>query len=139
MKPSQKKVLLDWLPVTALGVAIFVQACFPSPDFGPAFPMKDKLLHMAAYGLLAVLFGRACQATWPGRMSPAQLVVVSVLFATLYGLSDELHQAFVPTRQADGYDLLADFAGSILGAMACLPAMFRQGLIGSKEGLDQGR
>ncbi len=133
MNPAQKKTVLSWLPVMALCVAIFVQSGLPSPDLGPSFPLKDKVLHMAAYGVLAALCFRACRVTWADRLSPVQLLLVSVFFATLYGLSDELHQAFIPTRQADGYDLLADVAGSILGAMACLQATLRQGLTGPKR------
>ena len=82
-------------------------------------------MHMVAYGLLAVLFFRACRVTWSGKLSPAQLLVISVLFASLYGVSDEFHQSFVAARQADGYDVLADFLGSLLGAVGYLGVMSR--------------
>jgi VanZ family protein len=116
MKITQKQFFAYWLPVLALCVALFVQSSFPSLDLGPSFPFKDKMLHMAAYGLLAALFCRACIATSPNRISPLPLLVISVCFATLYGVSDEFHQAFVSARQADAYDVLADFSGSVLGA-----------------------
>ena len=118
MKTAQRKFFIYWLPVMVLCVAIFVQACFPSPDLGPSFPLKDKVLHMAAYGILAALFYRACRVTWPGRLSPVQLLAISACFATLYGVSDEIHQSFVATRQADMMDGVADLVGSILGALA---------------------
>lgn len=107
-----------WLPVIALCAAIVVQSSFPSPDLGPFFPLKDKVLHMVAYGILAALFYRACRVTWPGRLSAAQLLAISVCFASLFGVSDEIHQSFVATRQADAMDGVADFAGSVLGALA---------------------
>jgi VanZ family protein len=34
----------------------------------------------------------------------------------LWGYLDEVHQAFVPGRTADAWDLFADFLGSIAGA-----------------------
>ena len=34
----------------------------------------------------------------------------------LYGLSDEIHQLFVPLRQGDPLDLVADSVGAALGA-----------------------
>jgi len=130
-----KKYVADWLPVIALCVVIFVQSSFPSPDFGPAFPLKDKVTHMAAYGLLAVLFYRACRVTWPERLSPAQLLVISVLFASLYGVSDEFHQSFVAARQADALDGVADVAGSILGVLGYMGVVSRRGRNGlSKTG-----
>jgi VanZ family protein len=56
-----------------------------------------------------------------------QVLAISVCFATLYGVSDEFHQAFVAARQADGYDVLADFVGSILGAVGYMAVTFRNG------------
>jgi VanZ family protein len=127
MKIMHKLLFFYWLPVTALCVVIFVMSCFPSPDVGPSFPLKDKVLHLIAYGVLSALFYRACRATWPGRLSPVQVLAISVCFATLYGVSDEFHQAFVAARQADGYDVLADFVGSILGAVGYMAVTFRNG------------
>lgn len=109
-----------WLPVILLCLAIFLQSCFSSPDMGLSFPMKDKALHLAAYGLLAALFVRACRWTWPGRLSGVQLMLLGIGFATLYGLSDEFHQSLVAARQAELMDVAADFAGSILGAAVYL-------------------
>jgi len=43
------------------------------------------------------------------------LIVLSALSATLYGISDEIHQHFVPSRTADIADMIADVAGSIMG------------------------
>jgi VanZ family protein len=127
MKTMQKQIFFYWLPVTAFCVFIFVMSWFPSPDVGPSFPLKDKVLHMAAYGVLAALYYRACRATWPGRRSLVQVLAISVSFATLYGVSDEFHQAFVAARQADVYDVLADFLGSILGAVGYMAVTFRNG------------
>jgi len=135
MKTVLKKILLSWMPVLVLCVVIFVQSSFPSPDLGPAFPLKDKVMHMAAYGLLAALFYRACRMTWPGRLSALQLLVVSVCFASLYGMSDEFHQSFVVARQADVMDGVADVAGSILGALGYMWMTVRDGRHGlSKSG-----
>ena len=113
-------MIVYWLPVIFLCLVIFLQSCFPSPDMGPSFPLKDKVLHLVAYGLLAALFVRGCRRTWPGRLSGVQLLLLGIGFATLYGVSDELHQSLVAGRQAELMDVAADFAGSILGAAICL-------------------
>ena len=78
------------------------------------FPGLDKALHAAAYALLAVLAGRSL--AWDGRnWPPPALLWVPALFAAAYGLSDELHQHFVPGRQADWLDWLADAGGGLAG------------------------
>ena len=43
------------------------------------------------------------------------MVMLSVLLSCLYGISDEIHQYFVPYRSADLMDVLADMIGGIMG------------------------
>ena len=111
-----KRFLLYWLPVIVLCGIIFVQSCFATPHVLPSWPLQDKLLHAAVYGLLGASWVRAFNSlnAWRGR--PWRLFAVAVTLATLYGLSDEWHQSFVPARSADGADLLADFCGSVIGS-----------------------
>jgi len=103
-----------WLPLTAFCLLIFMQSSAAAPESLPQFPHADKLLHTAAYGLLAVLFFRAYCTIWPRRFAVAGL---SILSAGLYGALDELHQSFVPVRSAEGLDLLADFIGAGVGML----------------------
>ncbi|MDL2328695.1 VanZ family protein [Desulfosarcina sp. OttesenSCG-928-A07] len=113
---SIRRLLSTWFPIFIFCVLVFVQACFPSLDKGISFPLKDKLEHAFVYGLLAVLFFRACRITWPHLQAPNLILAASIGFAALYGAMDELHQAFVSTRHASLLDLLADVAGAGVGA-----------------------
>ena len=45
-------------------------------------------------------------------------VVAAIAIASLYGVSDEYHQLFVPGRSFDVLDMAADAIGSVLGASA---------------------
>jgi VanZ family protein len=75
----------------------------------------DKVLHFAAYAVLGALFTRAFNTT--GIKHNLKLIFMfSVLLSSLYGISDEIHQYFVPYRTADYRDVLADIFGSIVGA-----------------------
>ncbi len=47
----------------------------------------------------------------------ARAALLALALASLYGASDELHQAFVPTRSCDPRDWLADTLGAGLGAL----------------------
>lgn len=40
------------------------------------------------------------------------LIIITWLLTVCYGISDEIHQAFVPTRQMSLWDLLADALGA---------------------------
>jgi VanZ family protein len=76
----------------------------------------DKAIHALEYAILGYLCAQAALRTWPDR-APLRAALVGVLVALGFGLSDELHQAFVPGRSADALDLLADGAGATLGAV----------------------
>jgi len=83
----------------------------------------DKLAHAAEYGVFAVLLFRAL--FWPqykglSREDLKKAALVVLLTSGLYGLSDEIHQMYVPGRAATFPDWLADFTGSALAVALCL-------------------
>jgi VanZ family protein len=61
------------------------------------------------YGILGILLYRAFKQTTEtaGSMSLAITCVIA------FGISDEVHQWFVPQRQADFWDLVADTVGAV--------------------------
>lgn len=111
-----KQFLRFWLPAIVLCAIIFWQSCYATPDVLPGWPLQDKALHAGIYGLLGALWVRAFNTVEPWRGRGRPLIIIGVLLATLYGLSDEWHQSFVPARSADAFDLLADFIGSAVGS-----------------------
>ena len=89
-------------------------------------PSADKLVHIVIYGVLGALTSWALtNPAHPARSVP-RLVLGAVLIATVYGLSDEVHQWFVPGRSADPLDLAADFVGSLLGSAVLTVAWHRR-------------
>ena len=78
-------------------------------------PHFDKVLHCLGYAFLGALFLRAFYTTSISQ-HVALIFVLSVLLSGLYGISDEIHQSFVPYRDADAMDALADIVGSAFGA-----------------------
>jgi VanZ family protein len=98
---------------------IFVLSSIHSPPQLPS-AIGDKGAHAMLYSGLAALIVRALAGGW--RPFAGGIAVAAVLFSTLYGVSDELHQLFVPTRTADLNDLAADAVGSAV-AVAVLYAV----------------
>ena len=86
----------------------------------------DKLLHVTEYTGLAML---ACRACIGEGMSRGKALIVSIVMSSLYGITDEWHEAFVPSRMPDALDWLADSIGSALGATAYL----MMGVIGPRS------
>ncbi len=78
-----------------------------------AVPGVDKVAHAILYGGLTLCF------SWGLKRSNTDVrywvqCFVPVIFAMLYGLSDEIHQLFVPKRNFDWWDWCADIVGAIL-------------------------
>jgi len=103
-----------WFPLITYCILIFLQSSFPSIESIPKLQYTDKLLHFFAYAVLGALFLRA-YTTLRIRNSLKLLIILSVLSSSLYGISDEIHQHFVPSRSFEYYDILADVLGSLFG------------------------
>jgi VanZ family protein len=74
-----------------------------------------KLGHWTEYFILATLLAAACKAHWPKQTRRSRFVA-TVIIATLYAISDEWHQSFVPSRSASVGDVAIDACGAICGA-----------------------
>ena len=103
------------LPLVAFCLLLFWQSSFPSLSSAPLFPHDDKLMHLGAYAFLAFLAARNIGQERP-FFSRKKIGILALLFAVLYGLSDEIHQAFVPARTASVWDFAADILGGFIGA-----------------------
>lgn len=99
--------LLAWAPAVAWAAAIFWVSHQSSVRL-PGFTLSDKVGHLAAYTLLAILL---CLGARAWGLSPVWVLVLGIL----YGVSDEFHQSFVPGRSAELGDLIADSLGVLLG------------------------
>ena len=116
--PSKKWLLIQyWIPVFLYcGIIIYLSSqSYPSrhlPSF--LFGLSDKLVHGVEYGILGILLYRAFHQT-SGTIGSISLAIIC---AVAFGISDEIHQWFVPHRQADTWDVLADTLGATLFVFA---------------------
>lgn len=96
---------------------LFVLSSVPGRAL-PALPAEnfDKVVHAAVYAVLGGLCLLAVRATW--RLRAALAAVLAVGLATIYGISDELHQLLTPGRSADVHDVMADLVGAVIGVAA---------------------
>jgi VanZ family protein len=103
-----------WLPVYLYAGLIFMLSSWASPPSGPKILYADKLLHLLEYAILGYLIARAASKTSAWKLS-RHFRVFAVCAAVLYGFSDEFHQSFVPGREVEMLDVLADGIGAFLG------------------------
>jgi VanZ family protein len=103
-------VLAYWIPVAAYFWVIWSLSARPNLVPPDILFTGDKVYHFLEYFGLGLLLTRAFRATLPGRQL-GPVVWLSMVCGVLIGASDEYHQSFVPGRDMNGYDLLADAAG----------------------------
>jgi VanZ family protein len=101
-----------WVPtVLWMGVIFFLSTLPESATPGRGI-ISDKVCHGAEYFILAFLILFALQRTTRARF----FIVfwITLVWVALYGLSDEIHQLYVSTRQFSVGDLVADVCGAAL-------------------------
>src|SRR6185295_11134170 len=94
-----------WAPVVLYLALIFGLSSIANP---PELPEgSDKNLHALLYSGLGLLLVRALAG---GLNRPVRLgiVLTATVLSALYGVSDEIHQYYVPPRQVEALDVVAD-------------------------------
>ena len=104
-----------WLPALLLMAVIFYLSQRSTPPVATTDSSRAVVAHLVLFAGLALalywpLSGRGQVVAW----LPA---VLSFALAVLYGVTDELHQAFVPERVASVVDLGIDAAGALIGVV----------------------
>ena len=111
-------ILQHWGPVLLYAGLIFFGSSLSSPPEAISSVLQkfsDKILHFCEYAVLGGLLYRACRHA-SGEWLSRHALPAAALGAAFYGLSDETHQLFVPFREADLFDLVADTVGGTVGA-----------------------
>lgn len=110
----RQPLLYRWLPVIAwMGVIFYLSAQpdLPQPGTGWLDLLISGMAHVLLFAVLAVFLARA--------LSPSHHALLAAFaLAMVYALSDEIHQAFVPGRHPDPWDLVFDGLGAALGLFA---------------------
>ncbi|HEY7171728.1 MAG TPA: VanZ family protein [Vicinamibacterales bacterium] len=132
MSPSISRWWL-WLPVVLYMAFIFGLSSIPNtPDLPGG---SDKGLHALLYAGLGVLLVRALAGGLLRRITLAMALATTVI-GGVYGVSDEFHQHFVPPRQVEALDVVADTTGAGAAAFALLGWSFaRRGRMAPGERL----
>lgn len=105
-----------WVPVAAYAGLIFYLSSQSTPP-GPALwwleLVGDKGGHALEFGLLGLLCYRAFRFA-AGSTAARSALLLAIFAAIGYGVTDEIHQAFVPFREPSPWDVLADGVGASL-------------------------
>jgi VanZ family protein len=80
---------------------------------------SDKLYHLIEYGILCYLMWSAFnRSSW--KLLNCHPFSLAFIASSIYGASDEIHQMFVPGREASIFDWMADILGAFLVTVGLL-------------------
>ena len=113
------------LPLILFLVFIFVMSSLPGESISDiSFEVSDKILHAGAYFVLYFLFHHSLSKQEKFQFIKENAFLFAFLFTVLYAASDEFHQMYNPTRNADVYDLVADAVGGLIAYIAAKLLIF---------------
>lgn len=126
-----------WLPVVLWAAFIFFMSAHTGDDLsygdgffslvkrwlsdvqaavlGPGVDLVSSLGHFCEYLVFGALLTRAVGVD--RERSLAVAFAAAVVAASAYGVTDELHQLFVPGRMCDPADWLVDTVGAAMGSL----------------------
>jgi VanZ family protein len=97
---------------------IFIQSSFPSVELPKVELIGfDKILHFGVYGLLVILCYISLTHQSKLALFSKSPYLWAVIITSIYGLTDEIHQYFVPNRSCEFQDWIADFIGALIGIL----------------------
>lgn len=115
-KKMNKLLASSLIALISYMTLIFYLSSLPadvSPEIG-ILQIPRTIMHVGEYGILGLLTNLVMKQMF-GKTS--QSILYSSVLCSLYGVTDEVHQYFVPTRCFDIFDILADTIGGVAGAV----------------------
>lgn len=137
-KRTYRFAVASWLAVAAWAVVIFCMSANTGDalDHGNSFvahiaqwlkglqaqvlPAGVDIVNPVAHFCEYTVFGMLLSNAWRTHVPLPWAVWAAVLCGSLYGITDEIHQIFVPGRSSDPLDWLVDTCGAALGAIIAL-------------------
>jgi len=125
MKQEQRRMIGYWVPVLGYAALIFYLSSLThvgvplEGEIGRVDPGR-LVFHIIEYSMLGYLLLRALvnsEGLSGPRFGRLAIFALAVFLGSLYGVTDELHQHFVPNRSPSVGDWMGDTIGSFVGSM----------------------
>ena len=100
--------LKRWLPAILFCILIFAASATPGAKVSDEFAVDfgvHKAVHLVLYSVLFFCFYRGSKS-----------IPTAALLAVGYGITDEFHQTFVPSRMGQPLDVLVDSIAVLISA-----------------------
>jgi len=113
---EKNKKLLVYTPLVVYWIVLFGATTLPAASM-PSFGVVDKVNHLSAYFILAILLFLTLLFQQKISLAKKRVAAYALIICSLYGMLDEVHQIFIPGRSAELLDFVADACGALLGVL----------------------
>jgi len=104
-----------WLLPVVWAIFIYLGSSVPGKEIPGVVSQTSIILHIVEYAVLSMLSIHALVAENDQSQSRREHCLWVFVLTVVYAVADELHQAFVPGREAHVGDLVADAVGAGVG------------------------
>ncbi len=111
MKNKGTAIIGWFFTICYMGV-IFYFSSLEGPDLPDLPQYFDKAFHIGLYIPLAFLSFLSFRKSGVKKY----VFLLSLGLTVIYGITDEIHQSFVPARDVSAGDIIADSVGAFLGS-----------------------
>jgi VanZ family protein len=110
IKWFERHSIFSWTITIAIAIIIFYVSSlsFEYGTPGPDWKIKPILYHFTIFALLSFFL---VISIIKGQPKNKKLILLALIIAVIYAISDEVHQLFVPGRYCAISDILTDSAG----------------------------
>ena len=118
---NRRRSLWWFLPVVAWMAFIFRLSSRSTVPHAPILTDQAAAVvgHFLLYATLALLLANALSRS--RTTTSIGTISIALTLAVLYGISDEVHQSFVPGRDPAMFDVFVDAAGAMVGCACFQP------------------
>ena len=103
--------ILKWIPAIIIASCSFYLSSQEHIESMPDFWNADKVVHLFCFAGFSFWVAFAC------NIKSYKQIFLPTLIVSLWGITDEIHQSFVPSRSASVFDWIFDTTGAFLGAL----------------------
>lgn len=129
-KLKRNKLYLIYIPLVVYWIILFTATTLPGGS-APKIAASDKLKHFGGYFVLAALLHLTLHFQRKIKKFYKKPLLWTLIITSVYGALDEIHQLFVPGRNAELLDWIADISGALL-AVVVTGTIIKSGLLPDK-------
>ena len=121
---EKHKVKFLYAPMFVYWLILLTATSLPAKDL-PNTGVNDKIEHFSAYLILSLLLAFALSIQKRYKKARERSSLYTLIIVGIYAAADEIHQLFIPGRDCQFGDWVADFLAAII-AVAVIGYIFRR-------------